>query len=67
MCCLQTVSVILLIALTGQSTHHTKGLFYKQEVNQIPAWITTYIHQKVWIEMIRPFPNFTRWSVGMDK
>ena len=33
------------------------------------AWISNYIHLKVWDEMTYPFPNFngSRWSLWMDK
>ena len=30
------------------------------------AWLSNYIHYKVWDEITYPFPNFC-WSLGMDK
>ena len=46
------------------SNHHadltmTRGLFYSHGSILIPAWIGSYIHNKVWYEIIYPFPNFT--------
>ena len=29
----------------------------------IPAWISNYIHYKVWVEITYPFPNFNGWTV----
>ena len=33
----------------------------------IPAWISNYIHYKLWDEITYPFLNFNRWNLGMDK
>ena len=33
----------------------------------IPAWISNYIHYKVWDEITYTFLNCSRWSLGMDK
>ena len=34
----------------------------------IPAWISNYIHYKVWDEITYPIPKLQRcWSLGMEK
>ena len=37
--------------------------FYKHGLTLIPAWISNYIHYKVWDEFISPFPNFNSVAV----
>ena len=34
------------------------GPFYQHGLTLIPAWISNYIHYKVWDEIIYPFLNF---------
>ena len=41
--------------------------FYYHGLTIIPAWISIYIHYKVWDEITYPFLNFNGWSLGMDK
>ena len=43
---------------------HTGGPFYLHDLALIPAWISNYIHYKVWYEITYPFLNFTRWPHG---
>ena len=35
-----------------------RGPFYQHRLTLIPAWISNYIHYKVWDEITCPFPNF---------
>ena len=47
------------------SVHHmaaTRGLFYQHDLTFIPAWISYYIHHKVWDEITCPFPYFNSAS-----
>ena len=44
------------IAVTIQ--HSTRGHFYYQRLTLIPAWISNYIHYKLWGEITYPFLNF---------
>ena len=37
--------------------------FYLQELTIIPAWISNYIHFKVWDEIAYPFLNFNAATV----
>ena len=39
------------------------GPFYKRGLIFIPAWISNYIHHKVWDEITYPFPNFNGATV----
>ena len=45
--------------------------FYKHGLTLIPAWISNYIHYKVWDEITSYYHSYTelrnRWSLGMDK
>ena len=47
------------------------GAFHSHRVTLIEAWITIYIHHKVWDEITYPFPNFNAcyseatWAVGI--
>ena len=42
---------------------NTCGPFYKHGLTLIPAWISNYIHYKVWDEIIYPFLNFNGATV----
>ena len=37
--------------------HKAWGPFYWHGLTLIPAWISNYIHYKVWDEITYPFPN----------
>ena len=39
------------------------GPFYKRKFTLIPAWISNYIHHKVWDEITHPFLNFNGATV----
>ena len=39
----------------------SKGPFYQHGLTLIPAWISDYIHYKVWVEITYPFPNCGLW------
>ena len=39
------------------------GPFYWHSLTLIPAWISNYIHYKVWDEITYPFPNFNGVTV----
>ena len=44
--------------------------FYWHGLTLIPAWISNYIHYKVWDVITYPIPKLQRlrrWSLGMDK
>ena len=41
----------------------TRGPFYKHGLTLIPAWISNYIHYKVWDEITYPFLNFNGATV----
>ena len=41
----------------------TSGLFYLHGLTLIPAWISNYIHYKVWDEITYPFLNFNGCTV----
>ena len=40
-----------------------RGPFYEQSLTLIPAWISNYIHYKVWVKITYLFPNFNRCAV----
>ena len=40
-----------------------RGPFYWCGLTWIPAWISNYIHYKVWDEITYPFPNFNSCTV----
>ena len=46
-----------------QLTQFSRGRFYKHGLTLIPAWISNYIHYKVWDEITYPFLNFNRATV----
>ena len=48
---------------------HLWAPFYQHGLTLILAWISNYIHYKLWDEITYPFLNFNcnRWSFGMDK
>ena len=48
-----TVCRVLLWLITG-----AWDTFYWHDITLIPAWISNYIHYKIWDEFIYPFPNF---------
>ena len=39
------------------------GPFYQHGLTLIPAWISNYIHYKVWDELTYPFLNFNGCTV----
>ena len=39
------------------------GPFYYYGLTLIPAWISNYIHHKMWYEITYPFPNFNGATV----
>ena len=39
------------------------GPFYEHGLTLIPAWISNYIHYKVWDEITYPFLNFNGATV----
>ena len=41
----------------------TKGPFYYNGLNLIPAWKSNYIHYKVWDVITYPFLNFNSCTV----
>ena len=45
------------------SIHTRQGLFYWHGSKSIPAWISNYIHYKVWDKITYPFPNFNGATV----
>ena len=46
---------------TGLKT--SRGPFYSHGLTLIPAWISNYIHYKVWNEITYPFLNFNSATV----
>ena len=44
-------------------TMTTRVPFYEHKSTFIPAWISNYIHHKVWDEITYPFPNFNGATV----
>ena len=45
----------------------TCGAFYRQGLSLIPAWISNYIHYKVWGEIIYPFLNFNGVTIEVKE
>ena len=45
------------------TSHREKGHFYLHGLTLIPAWISNYIHYKVWDEITYPFLNFNGATV----
>ena len=41
----------------------TSGPFYQHGLTLIPAWISNYIHYKVWDEITYPFLNLNGYTV----
>ena len=41
----------------------TRGPFYYHGLTLIPAWISNYIHYKLWDEITYPFLNFNGATV----
>ena len=41
----------------------TSSPFYLHGLTLIPAWISNYIHYKMWDEITYPFLNFNRCTV----
>ena len=54
------MAVFLLLLWLWFSDDARRSLFYKHRLTLIPAWISNYIHYKVWDENIYQFPNFNR-------
>ena len=42
---------------------YSRGPFYLHGWTLTPAWISNYIHYKVWDEIIYPFQNFNGATV----
>ena len=51
-----------LVTIVGTTT--SWGPFYWHGLTLIPAWISNYIHYKVWDEIIYPFLNFPKFRNG---
>ena len=45
------------------ATLYSNGPFYLHGLTLIPAWISNYIHYKVWDEITYPFLNFNGCTV----
>ena len=41
----------------------TTGVFYQYGITLISAWISNYIHDKMWDEITNPFPNLNNGTV----
>ena len=52
-----------LAAITGTTILITWGSFYQHGLTLISAWISNYIHYKVWDGIIYPFRNFNGCTV----
>ena len=55
---------------TSVRSEHTRGSFYYHLLPLIQAWISNYIHYKMWNEITYPFLHFNGGTVevqGMDK
>ena len=50
---------------SSNRAYHLKYDALTQGLTSIWAWISNYIHYKMWDEITFPFPNF--YGLGMDK
>ena len=48
-------------------TDHMHGIITNHVITLIQAWISNYIHYKVWDVFIYPFPNFNGATVEVWK
>ena len=49
--------------MEGSHTVTSRDPFYKHGLTLIPAWISNYIHYKLWDEITYPFLNFNGATV----
>ena len=49
--------LIVMYIYSGSRTSDSRGLFYWHGLTLIPAWISNYIHYKVWDQINYQFPN----------
>ena len=56
-----------LSAKRGPFVPTPRGPFYYHGLTLIPAWISNFIHCKLWYEIIYPFPNFNGCTVEVWK
>ena len=51
--------ILIMVWIIFVSKRSAWGPFYKHDLTLIPAWISNYIHHKVWDKIIYPLSNFT--------
>ena len=51
--------ILILVWIISVSKRSAWGSFYKHGLTLIPAWISNYIHHKVWDKLTYPLSNFT--------
>ena len=58
---------ISFVAAGDDQVKTTSGPFYLHGLTLISAWISNYIHYKLWDEITYPLLNFNGTSLGMNK
>ena len=53
--------------MTWQGWEETRGPFSSQGLTLIHTWISNHTHDKVWVEITYPFPNFNGVTVEVWK